>query len=1079
MKPFDCLSDDQSIHGKIFIEASAGTGKTFAIEHIVRRLLLEGKPLKEILITTFTKKGVRDLKRRIYENIKDALKNVDLSDEQRLTLENQMALINEAEIHTIHSFCHRSLSEFAFEAGISLNSEDPESDEKKQEVQGAILDTLRTTLDDQEFSAAQLLRLMSHFMRDVPKLVKKMTNFLEQEAEIESYAPYTEIKKAYDAKLNEIDQSLFKDDLYALAQLYKKCNTRSGELIAPLEKQIQEIGNLEELIKTTPSIFSLLEPGNLKKGKDLTQIKQNYPGLIDQLAPLVKEAADPLITFMRLCKKAQERVDAISMKNPNYLLDAMLTRIERKGFYTCVQKKYSAVIIDEFQDTDPKQWAIFSRLFFDKADPFIVVGDPKQSIYGFRGADLATYLRAREAFDDVYMLATNYRSNQTVIETLNRLFDQEKVQKSLSLPYQEISSGKEQEPNEGVVAAITNEGEEKIMAYIADEICRLTKEEDYKLSDCAVLVKDRYQAEKITHILQEKSIPVLSNATETILDSPAFQFVQLALKLRGSVRNLSLFNQFLLHPFVGIPYTNLTTQLTDPNLEEAITKFSSIDTSISKSDDAAFLRALLNETFYDMPIIKRAEQEGQSISDLMQSIEVIFQTNRTHPLDAIEQLKNKRDLDAPALKKRPLSDHDAVIVMTMHMSKGLEFEVVFPLGVIAPYKTKHEFTKTQEKKVQRFSSRSQESISEIHKLDQEKIRLFYVALTRAKSRLYLPISLQKKATKMGMASSMELFLAAQIATSSITAKELYEQTELLTEECVTELCQKLEIPHTLVDDLTLQHTYRKKDQEEAIIEKCIVTLNEMRRKTTSFSALTQNHKLIKPEIKAKSEDEITPYTEDDETSYAMKEIIESSMEDQVEESEQNIPSGAATGNLVHLIFEKMIEMGTYYPWKENKIRELIENDLRHTHLEDYSADIYDLIYHAFHMPLDGFTLAQIPPYDMLQEAPFLFNVTEETAIKGFADLIVRYQEAFYIIDWKMNTLKEYTQESLEEAMIAHEYKLQATIYREAVQRYTKLFTNPPKVKESYYFFLRGKQNGLYRMPLEALSDQKIKEAIDV
>ena len=147
MNSFNCLDPDQKIEGKIFLEASAGTGKTFAIEHIVCRLVLQGVSLKQILITTFTKKGVRDLRRRIFENLSKThallksgaplsnyLEKIEDRNETLLKLETNLSIIEDAEIHTIHSFCFRMLSEYAFEAGIPLNQDDPESEEKQNEV---------------------------------------------------------------------------------------------------------------------------------------------------------------------------------------------------------------------------------------------------------------------------------------------------------------------------------------------------------------------------------------------------------------------------------------------------------------------------------------------------------------------------------------------------------------------------------------------------------------------------------------------------------------------------------------------------------------------------------------------------------------------------------------------------------------------------------------------------------------------------------------------------------------------------------------------------------------------------------
>ena len=128
MAQFNVLSKEREIFGNYFIEASAGTGKTFTIEHLVVRFLLESSlELKQILVVTFTKAATRELKKRIYTNIQQALEQEakweylkEISQEQRDKLEEALLLFDEAQIFTIHGFCQRMLQEFAFETGLSF-----------------------------------------------------------------------------------------------------------------------------------------------------------------------------------------------------------------------------------------------------------------------------------------------------------------------------------------------------------------------------------------------------------------------------------------------------------------------------------------------------------------------------------------------------------------------------------------------------------------------------------------------------------------------------------------------------------------------------------------------------------------------------------------------------------------------------------------------------------------------------------------------------------------------------------------------------------------------------------------------
>ncbi len=1028
MKSFNCLDPNQSIQGKIFLEASAGTGKTFAIEHIVCRLLLQGIPLEKILITTFTKKGVRDLRRRIFENLKttiaqlkedcplkDYLSSITNRREALLILENQRGQIENAEIHTIHSFCYRCLNEFALESGISLSSGDPESEEKRQDVLRAIFDTLRTTLDDTEFSPGQLLRLMAHFQRNSLKLAQKIATFLESDPKMIPYRPYLDLKKQFDQVIESLPLDQFKEDLWVFADAHKKCADRSGEVFPFISEQIESCNDFEKLITMTPSIFEIFTPSNLKKGKNPTI---RFAKAFESLRPLVLEGQDPLITFMRLAHKAKERVDLVAMKNPNTLLDAMESRLDYPPFVKLVQSRYSVLIIDEFQDTDPKQWNIFSSLFLSTVDPFVVVGDPKQSIYAFRGADLATYLKAKSSFEHHYCLKTNYRSTKTIIKTLNRLFEDE----NLFLNHEAVVAGnKEDEGEEGeVTALISCKSEENLMHYIADEICRLVID-GHPLSTMAILVKDRFQAERMITILSEKKIPVLSSATSSLIDSEAFRFIELSLSLLEKPRDLSLFNQFLSHPFVGRPFENLTTDLMHPPFADALTQF----TQLRQPDDKpAFLRDLLEQTFEERPIIDTILQNVGHYTDLLQSIEIIFSLNRSDPLLAIEALKSSL---APP-KRRPLSDTDAIQLMTMHMSKGLEFEIVFPIGIITPTKNKQEFTHTKEE-TKRFSFEDPDSMKQIADLDREKMRLFYVALTRAKTHLYLPFLVEENRTvpKWGSASPADLFLSRVIADEPLSLTQTYEQ---MCDLSVETLKQSLNLKTILVDHEPLIHSLPTSSSKQSKTPPPI-TLHESRPRIASFSSLA------------------TPIH---------SEVV-------VEIDENTLPPGPITGNLFHLLFEKIIEIGLYQPWDSTKIEQLIEKDLSTTHLCNWMSDVKDLIFAAFHTPLIDFCLADVDPQMMLQETPFLFTVTDELDLKGFADLVFRHQGKYYILDWKLNLLPNYSIESIDQAMQNHDYKRQAAIYKDALKRYTSIIYPDSSFEElfggSIYFFLRGREQGVY------------------
>src|SRR5262249_36255200 len=131
----------------------------------------------------------------------------------------------------------------------------------------------------------------------------------------------------------------------------------------------------------------------------------HYPGLVDRLRqsalPLIEQAKDPAVLLLRLGRdlkeKARMHLESIEKFSPDELLGKMQQAAQLPLFAQRVRQRYRAAIIDEFQDTDPIQWDIFQKLFVSQMESICLVGDPKQSIYAFRNADVYTYLEAARA----------------------------------------------------------------------------------------------------------------------------------------------------------------------------------------------------------------------------------------------------------------------------------------------------------------------------------------------------------------------------------------------------------------------------------------------------------------------------------------------------------------------------------------------------------------------------------------------------------------------------------------------------------------------------------------------------------
>ena len=248
MKRFDVLDPHLDLSGHFFLEASAGTGKTFAIEHIVAKLLKEKKAtLDQILVVTFTRASTRDLRKRIRATIEASGDGVELR--------AALCEIDTAPIFTIHGFCQRMLTEFGFEAGVHLG----EMEEGYAKVGRYILDFMRTSLNENEWSPNQIALLLKG---GVQKLVKQVAILLER-GELEEIPSYdANVKRLYIA-MQPFEGKPVADEFFRISRDYKGVCNRAKEPHEKWVRQIEAIENgatLDELLGFGPSVLEALDP---------------------------------------------------------------------------------------------------------------------------------------------------------------------------------------------------------------------------------------------------------------------------------------------------------------------------------------------------------------------------------------------------------------------------------------------------------------------------------------------------------------------------------------------------------------------------------------------------------------------------------------------------------------------------------------------------------------------------------------------------------------------------------------------------------------------------------------------------
>ena len=484
MRPLDPLT--VPLIGTNLIEASAGTGKTYTIASLYLRLVVDGTGLadhgargdgvgaglsvEDILVVTFTEAATAELRDRIRARLRltlaaleDRREGVEAEDpyvralqarpaEARATaasrLTNALQAFDLATISTIHGFCHRALLEHAFESGVSFDAELIRSQQSL--IEGIAADAwVREVyeaspyyvdwLREAQASPKTLQRYIEAVCRDPGLRVSPDLEDIEvPDAEVGFLAAYGALRGLWRAGG---EQSLA--DFLLPAKRWEGGKKRAyatrfvGGWIAALD---------EYLSAELPPGLALpknFERFTYAKLQEATEEGYEVPRheVIDACEAFVAaiDGFEHQYVAWR-CRLADEAREALAARKreQNVLgFDDLLTRLdgalaasEGETLARSLRERHRAALIDEFQDTDAIQYRIFKRLFASgegasaaRQAPLFLIGDPKQSIYRFRGADIFAYLgAARDAGDRAWTLGTNWRSDRPLVEGLNRVF---------------------------------------------------------------------------------------------------------------------------------------------------------------------------------------------------------------------------------------------------------------------------------------------------------------------------------------------------------------------------------------------------------------------------------------------------------------------------------------------------------------------------------------------------------------------------------------------------------------------------------------------------------------------------------
>ena len=1087
------------LNGTNLVEASAGTGKTYSIGILVLRLLLEKKlQLKEILMVTFTNAAVAELEQRIRLFIRKAYKaslNEEIDDlmiselvkatikskgekETRQILKDAVLFLDETNVLTIHGFCQQTLTEFAFETGQMFGIE------LLQDASGILEEKINQFW--RQYVTTIPSELLSYLIEE--KFSRNgISDLLKGHLSGKKYFNYTEGK----------EYSICEEDHLNSLKLLKEVKLKERELLEILIKSIEK--NKQDIIRKassnphakafipllerSPQLFLTAFFEKRNKEKVPAYLARLFQEIMDQCddCDKVKKEIEQIIgaTITQLnCIAIQTIVPAIKnimTANNQLSFDDLIGHLykaivlkENPVLVQALRKKYKAVFIDEFQDTDKMQYEIFKKAFGAETILFYI-GDPKQSIYAFRTADIFTYFNAYDDVQRRYEMNENYRSSKSLIEAMNYFFVPEEdfdtfyfTGEENKINYIEVKS-----PEKNAKGDLMKEGQtvvpisisehknndgiyEAVAAQVIDllenkyVLSKDGKEIKLNPSDIGILVKQNKQGRAIKQALSRYGIPAVIISDAKLFNSAEAKFVWYLLIAMAEPDQKNI-NKALLSPFTGFG----VNEILQIDSEKSIQLFNNYKSRWEQEGIYPALMDFVNDFSVKNILLETGVENGErSITNFYQLMELLHKTQLEKKFSALDLINwysrgiQGMKMEGDEYLQRMESDEEAVKIATIHKSKGLEYKIV-----LAPFL---DFTIYKEKKFIQFRDpHSREYVTiEKNKIsdeqsalankqqEQEFRRLVYVAITRAVYKVFI-------------------FKNLHFKTSTITTfiSRLKNENNWL-----IEMKGSPEIPE--------KYSFHKRNK--SIINK--------EKKEVNFKLLHENWKRLSYTF-------LSAHNE-----RSLKDRTVSSLEKYDQFMFHQLKAGAQTGIMLHDIFEKihftddskwkstLEEISKKYSAKKKEelfpmLEEMLQQVLTHRiKINDVAFKLNEV---AFDKRIHEFEFDfPVPAFDpqtlnLLSDENIKINVEHREELEGLMngkiDLFFECREKYFILDWKSNflgaSLDAYSKEKLKDAMNENNYHLQYLIYTVAVKKYLESRLPDFNYKTDFggviYIFLRG------------------------
>ena len=1132
--------------------------------------------VEEILVVTFTEMATEELKKKIRERITDAIdklttfsetqdKSAFKNDEfltalchdldifeaiHRLKLAEQN--MDLAAIYTIHGFCRRMLMQYAFHSGIHFNLE-LIKDQSDLLVRFAN-EFWREHFYPLDFESANFIatelvspaNVLSLLKADLGKdLQVEIENKQALSVPIQIFLP--QYLGGYQKALNELKAFWLEsaDEISAIItnELEKDYPKDQLKSLNRKKYQVKRLGDWinkinqwsnnprDYQINTTLKDYFLqssIEKNceeSTDKNKDKKTATPFYSPIFAELEKRVNALMTPdllsKLTLYHYRQGLQQKLLDYKLNHQEKSFDDLLRLLcealqgsQGDELAEIIRFQYPFAMIDEFQDTDSQQYAIFSKIYRDNPEKntgFIMIGDPKQAIYRFRGADIFTYLKASDEAQSRFELTKNYRSEKNLVDGINALFDFPQS----PFIYQNINFTAVDSRDDHLRFYLNGKAEPAYRFYLTEsdkvnktemaKICAISIQHWLKSAaenqavfqnedtcktlqpvNIAVLVKNRYEAADIIQELQKLGIAsVYLSDQSSVFDSHVAVELLRILKACLNVAERPILNAIATALF-GLNAADIhKIQQNEADWQRWAYSFAQYQQTWQRQGILVMLHQILLEQGISERLLSQATGE-RDLTDFLHLAEILQQAATLHESEAALLSWFEKQIQGEGRQEAQIrleSERQLVKIVSIHKSKGLEYDLVWLPFLAVPSKIPTAgdmnvyYSKERDETLWDMENRNLNALYE--ETFAEELRLLYVALTRSKYQMAfaLPAQFDKKWNALHYVLSQGE-IGKEIALSAPKDTETLLQAFKEKMQDNVEICTKPNLKALPALSINTKHDELKAAEFTGNIEQDW--------RITSFTSIEQGHR--RQNYFAESAGKKHAVF-DDAKDYDSQNSIEISTA-LLNENESNIldlPRGKQVGTVLHRYFENCYFSDLANTEEIDKLRQSLQLD------KTFTEPLQNWLQQISHTPLSneiGIALADLANKDCIKEMPFYLAIREhfnveafnralkahhhlpseplqfeqiQGMVRGSIDLVFRHNGKYYLVDYKSNflgsTLSDYNHEALKKEMLHSHYDWQYLIYTLALHRYLQSVVPHYDYARDFggvfYLFLRG------------------------